>query len=498
MTEAETFTLPRPELAASSWLRDAVHCPGPLPATVADVVTEWFSLVMGRPVVVVNGYLYMGMGPGSASASFEQAPQSDPADAWYDFYVPRVEAVTRWIERRDWDALSLAEIVDALPDVFAAVASAFASTMAPLMALGGQLGQLIAFCDRYLGDGEPQAAMLLRGHENATSAIGDGLARLAEQARAEPATAADIRAGRLPGVGPWRREFDRLLEEYGRGNETWFEFFRPTWREDPAVPLRLVARSLEGTAGLPRQGGDHVRAALDALPGDAERAQLAALLEANRRYVAVIEDRARFQLILAAAPRAPFLAAGRALVAQGRLDDAGDVFYTGLAPLRDAAAGRDVSLRELAASNRSAVDRWAAISPPEVLGAPLPPGMERIPVLRQQFGLGTAPHEEGLLHGHAAGGGVVSGVARVVHGLDETDRLGPGEILVCRNTAPPWTPLFAIAAAVVTEAGGPLSHTAIAAREYEIPAVVGAREATRLIPDGATITVDGDAGTVRL
>ena len=82
--------------------------------------------------------------------------------------------------------------------------------------------------------------------------------------------------------------------------------------------------------------------------------------------------------------------------------------------------------------------------------------------------------------------------------LDGQERLVPGEILVCPATMPPWTPLFGIAAAVVTDHGGILSHTAIVAREYRIPAVVGTKMGTALIRDGQTITVDGSAGTVKL
>lgn len=65
-------------------------------------------------------------------------------------------------------------------------------------------------------------------------------------------------------------------------------------------------------------------------------------------------------------------------------------------------------------------------------------------------------------------------------------------------TNPPWTPLFGVAAAVLTDHGGVLSHTAIVAREYQIPAVVGTKVGTKLIQDGRTITVDSDAGTVKL
>ncbi|MGH6693561.1 MAG: PEP-utilizing enzyme, partial [Gammaproteobacteria bacterium] len=71
-----------------------------------------------------------------------------------------------------------------------------------------------------------------------------------------------------------------------------------------------------------------------------------------------------------------------------------------------------------------------------------------------------------------------------------------GEVLVCAMTSPPWTPLFAIAAAVVTDSGAPLSHPAIAAREYGIPCVVGAKDASRKLTTGEMVTVDGAAGTV--
>ena len=73
-----------------------------------------------------------------------------------------------------------------------------------------------------------------------------------------------------------------------------------------------------------------------------------------------------------------------------------------------------------------------------------------------------------------------------------------GDILVAKITTPAWTPLFALAAGVVTDVGGPLSHSSIVAREYQIPAVLGTGVATARIQSGQRITVDGDAGTVKL
>jgi pyruvate,water dikinase len=73
-----------------------------------------------------------------------------------------------------------------------------------------------------------------------------------------------------------------------------------------------------------------------------------------------------------------------------------------------------------------------------------------------------------------------------------------GEILVAAITTPAWTPLFAMAAGVVTDVGGPLSHSSIVAREYGIPAVLGTGRATRILHTGQTVTIDGTAGTVTI
>jgi rifampicin phosphotransferase len=94
--------------------------------------------------------------------------------------------------------------------------------------------------------------------------------------------------------------------------------------------------------------------------------------------------------------------------------------------------------------------------------------------------------------------GKVSAVARVIHSLDEMQRLNPGEILVARTTTPAWTPLFARAAGLITDLGGPLAHGSIVAREYGIPAVMGTGSATQRIQDGEIITIDGTTGRVEL
>lgn len=92
----------------------------------------------------------------------------------------------------------------------------------------------------------------------------------------------------------------------------------------------------------------------------------------------------------------------------------------------------------------------------------------------------------------------MTATARVLYGPEDFGQMQPGEVLVAGITTPAWTPLFAMASAVVTDIGGPLSHSSIVAREYGIPAVLGTGVATKRIQSGQTIRVDGDAGTVML
>jgi pyruvate,water dikinase len=103
-----------------------------------------------------------------------------------------------------------------------------------------------------------------------------------------------------------------------------------------------------------------------------------------------------------------------------------------------------------------------------------------------------------VLRGTGASAGQVTALARVLGGPEDFSRMRPGDVLVASITTPAWTSLFAMASGVVTDVGGPLSHSSIVAREYGIPAVLGTGVATRRITDGARIRVDGDAGTVTL
>ncbi|MBI2237414.1 MAG: hypothetical protein HYU54_02670 [Actinobacteria bacterium] len=124
-------------------------------------------------------------------------------------------------------------------------------------------------------------------------------------------------------------------------------------------------------------------------------------------------------------------------------------------------------------------------------GEPLPETFEGLP------GVEALPLVSGdVLEGWAASPGRIRGRARILRSLADGRDLLEGEILVARSTDPSWTPLFLVAGGIVLEEGGPLSHAAIVAREFGLPAVLNVKGATRLIPTGEDLVVDGTAGLV--
>jgi pyruvate,water dikinase len=283
---------------------------------------------------------------------------------------------------------------------------------------------------------------------------------------------------------------------------------RPTWRENPRLPLILIsqyianpdlspaaahARAVEQREAATREVESRLSA--DKLP------QFREMLAASQAHVPISEGRALWQLIIVGSLRVPMLALGRKLAAAGALSSPEQVFFFDSAELRDAAHNPTPETRATADAREAEFRRWQDMTPPPFLGAPpdmdhVPP--EIVPLLTLFFGFAPPAIEGREIRGQGASKGVVRARARVLRDLSEAERLQPGEILVCTTTAPPWTPLFAIAVGVVTDSGGVLSHSAICAREYAIPCVVATQVATSAIKDGSMITVDGTAGTVKM
>ena len=199
-----------------------------------------------------------------------------------------------------------------------------------------------------------------------------------------------------------------------------------------------------------------------------------------------------------------FLEVGNRSAAAGVIAEPSDIWYLTIDEIReDAAAGLTGDRKSQVAAEKAEMERWAEISAPPMVGTDHGPPPDN-PVghaISKFFGDPPRPPSEDnpdVFGGTPGSPGVVRGTARVIIKLEDAGKLNEGEILVTATTSPPWTPLFATAGGIVTDTGGALSHCAIVAREYGIPAVVGTGVATSLITDGQTLEVDGDSGEVRI
>jgi pyruvate,water dikinase len=183
---------------------------------------------------------------------------------------------------------------------------------------------------------------------------------------------------------------------------------------------------------------------------------------------------------------------GRRLVAEGAFAEIDDVWMLERAELGDALVGPLPSLQPLVTRRREELAEGLRRGPSPFLGEP-PAQAERHSILENFYG-----RVRSGLTGTAASPGQADGIARLV--IDERDfaRIEAGDVLVATTTTPAWTPLFPSLSALVTETGGILSHAAVVAREYGLPAVVGVANATKLIPDGSRIRVDGGEGAVAI
>jgi pyruvate,water dikinase len=191
---------------------------------------------------------------------------------------------------------------------------------------------------------------------------------------------------------------------------------------------------------------------------------------------------------------------GHHFVRAGAIQQANDIFWlekdeidAAMTHLAESNALDDLSHR--VAERKACWQRLRQEVPP-----PMIPVKEKIMGIKTDVFVAHSADEqdENTLKGVAASAGVVTAPARILRGPEDFDQMRPGDVLVAGTTTPAWTPLFVMASAVVTDIGGPLSHGSIVAREYGIPAVMGTGAATKRIPNGSMITVDGTKGVVTI
>jgi rifampicin phosphotransferase len=438
--------------------------------------------------------------------------------AW-DHWGPEVIAVTERLAARDLQALDGAGLADHLEEAFGAFRRAWMVHWllwpSPFDEFRAAYGALVGAAET---PSEDEVAHLLDGEETPLTRLIDGLYALGVTARAVPAVAEVVRAGGadaparlrdLPEAEAFVRELDAFLSAHGGrtgfGYGSQIALRDPTWSEDPARVLALVAPYLDADVEAPAAARaraiarrdaevDALCAGRDADAVEAFRRQLALA----RRASAVLEEHNHYIDQLSTAQlRDAIIAAGRHLAATDALAQADDVYWLRLDEILGAlAADAPTPFASVIAERRDEHALWSSLEAPRFLGVPkgeLPPRRPwRDEVTPEQVADGST------LVGIAASPGRHRGRARVVTTEDAIPAVEPGDILVAPNAGPLWTPIFPILGGLVLDRGVLTQHSGATAREYGIPAVVATRHATRRIRDGDWVTIDGTEGRVEL
>jgi rifampicin phosphotransferase len=316
-----------------------------------------------------------------------------------------------------------------------------------------------------------------------------------------------------PQFSRFRDAFDAFLDQWGFRCSAELMLTSPSFQEDPAPAIDLL-KSYVGVDGespydlLKRQEAERHAATREVL-STLRRRSIAQWLAARTilawtQRAIQLRERARLkQALLYSRLRRVSLAIGARLTADGRLSAAEDIFFLTAEEVDLLASGGEMfpdHVGEVVAVRRRAHQDVTATMPPDSfeveegqywVGDGAPKGMH-------YDGAPNARHHEHHLTGVAACGGETTARAAILLDVTESQKLTAGDVLVTRQTDPGWGPIFPLISGLVIERGGMLSHGAIIAREFGIPSVVGVKDATRRIPHGGVITVDGNRGVVRI
>jgi len=426
-------------------------------------------------------------------------------DRW--FGEDRAATIATNLELQSVDVASLDD--EALVEYVAALLEHF-NTQARLNLEnhGGDLipaGDFIAHCKAW-GIDFGDATSLLRGSSPATIETAELLAPVARaiEASGQPLTSVEqVRALSSDA----RDAVDFWLEHHGWRLVTSDDIDKPTMAERPGLQLAaLLAATAVGPVASEPPDSSIIRAKVPAASEPLFDELLAEARYGMRQRDDVVGVRWNWSGGLL---RRGLLEAGRRLTSNGRIeepDHAMELAPDELGPLLISGTGPD--LRELAARAKDR-DVVEAANAPDALGEPEPPPpLDAFPeaMARATVAMMTALEAEGLsressddLTGAGIGTDTYCGRARVANSADDAlDRLEPGDVLVAPFTGPAYNSILPILGGLVVEAGGPMCHAAIMAREFGLPAIVGVSGATSLISDGATVEVDPRAGVVRL
>ncbi|MCS5693137.1 PEP-utilizing enzyme [Cyanobium sp. FGCU-6] len=503
-----------------------VH-PGGFQRGTADFARAYGMLIEAIAMAYPRGFAYKQVTPvadadvparlARAEEVFATRFWRDQLTEWTGSVKPAAIAAHRAIQAVDPDGLGDDDLAAHLRRCRDHHAAMLAQHMRYTAAAIVPTGDFLAHAQEWTGLPAAELLALMRGSSPVSAGASAELAALTEALRADPEAPellhAEVDAAerlaalrqRPEPVGP---ALGAYLDLVGYRLLDGFDIVNPCAIELPDVLLRSLRVALEGTAVVDDLQ-ERIGRVRDRVP-DANRAAFDELLEEARLTYPIRDERGVFSDIWASGlMRRAVQAAGRRLAQRGRIQVAAHLLDAGLDEMTGLLLGRGGPGADELAERAAYRTAHTAREVPATLGTPPPPpdlsvlpaGAARLMratglALAALFGSSEAPHEEHRLRGLAASPGIYEGPARLITRSTEFDRIQRGDVLVTASTTEAFNILLPLLGAIVTDSGGLLSHSAIVAREFGIPGVVGTRQATAVIADGQRLRVDGTAGTV--
>jgi len=533
------------------WFVDDNHCPRPISPMYWSLDGWWgppldymyrrFGFPIGKAWIGkrVNGYLYTAIVPREAESASMLGPYygwimptyaSKFLDWWNERYLPEIERNFEYLDNFPTEEASLQELMVFLEEAIDIQERHFRLHWILNLAQFQSSLDLQAAVGEVVGQVDPAliGRILISIKDRNWDSLG-ALWKLKEQVKADPELNAIFEAGEtagaiipqlqksargqdfLAGVEAYNKEFGVKPSMYTH------EYTNKLWVEDSAPAVETIKGYLAADYDFPteynRMKGDHEAAIAElkamvpptATPEQCDKLDKA--IEVATRMMPLTPDHhfymdqgtfARMRLVL--------LAIGRRMVKEGLLRDPEDIMfleydqlrayvgnptgYDGQAIIKEARRAWDKAHRIHPRDWVGTVTRWSMY---EEIYHTLWGWPERWE--REQAGEKAIA---GIIKGLPAAAGVAEGTAKVVTGPEEFNDVQRGDILVCRMTNPAWVVLFSKIKGVVTDAGGVLSHTAVVAREFGLPAVVGSADATVRIKSGDRVRVNGNTGIVEI
>lgn len=436
--------------------------------------------------------------PENALPPMTEVPDPEAVEEWIKQSEEAVEELQRAIRSKSGEALFsfIREDIGRLAERLTGP-----QTLALIMASMNAARWINVNMKRWLNEENAADVLTQSVPNNVTSEMGLALLDVADVLRSSPEAAAALQCGEWEVIqGEARRAIDGFLDKYGMRCSGEIDITCPRWREQPESLVPLIInninrfepgeskRRFERGLREAREQEEALLARLLALPdGESKAADTKRMIDQLRAFSGFREypkyEMVRRYFIYKQA----LLQEADRLVRAGVLRHRDDVFHLTFDKLEEAVRNRRVD-EALIQKRKREFSHFQTLMPPRVMTS-------EGEIIGGRYRHDSLP--PGAMAGLAVSAGVVEGRVRVLFDMDGAV-LEEGDILVTVFTDPSWTPLFVSIKGLVTEVGGLMTHGAVIAREYGLPAVVGVEGATRMIKDGQRIRVNGTKGTVEV